>query len=34
MKRNMVTFLPILWLLPETSGHMLEEIEKHFRGIN
>jgi len=27
-------FLPVPWLLPETSGHTLEEIEKHFRGIN
>jgi predicted MFS family arabinose efflux permease len=26
------TFLLVLWLLPETKGRTLEEIERHFAG--
>ena len=29
-----VTFLLVLWLLPETRGCTLEEIERRFAGIN
>ena len=31
---SMVTFWLVLWLLPETKGRTLEEIERHFAGVN
>lgn len=31
---SLATFLLVLWLLPETKGRTLEEIERYFTGIN